>query len=133
MEYVKYVLVVGAILIILYLLYNFNKKQNPTLQESQKDTSDAENDKKNSKKLSVYYTDWCGYSKQFLKQLENGLGELIKQQNVELELVNCEQNKETCNAMNVEGFPTLILHTSNGSIQYNGQRDPQSIIDFINN
>lgn len=136
---VKNALIIGAILIILYFLYNYNKKSTETIEvkkqeNKQEDTTNEDNmtsDNKLNKKLGVYYTDWCGYSKQFLKQLESGLSDELKKNEVDVMLVDCEQNKDVCNAMGVEGFPTLILHTSKGNRVYNGQRDLNSILNFV--
>lgn len=136
---VKNALIIGAILIILYFLYNYNKKSTETIEvkkqeNKQEDTTNEDNmtsDNKLNKKLGVYYTDWCGYSKQFLKQLESGLSDELKKNEVDVMLVDCEKNKDVCNAMGVEGFPTLILHTSKGNKIYNGQRDLNSILNFV--
>jgi len=136
---VKNALIIGAILIILYFLYNYNKKSTETIevkkQENiQEDINNVDNmtsDNKSNKKLGVYYTDWCGYSKQFLKQLESGLSDELKKNEVDVVLIDCEKNKDVCNAMGVEGFPTLILHTSEGNRVYNGQRDLNSILNFV--
>jgi thiol-disulfide isomerase/thioredoxin len=137
----KYALLIVAVLIILYILYNFNKKSdskleknlNESIHEETKHIDVETTDTKITKKIGVYYTEWCGYSKQFLKQLETGLSDELKHNNVEVILVDCEKNKDVCNAMGVEGFPTLILHTSNGNKVYNGQRDNKSIINFALN
>lgn len=135
----KHALVIVAILIILYFLYNYNKKSTETIEVEKQENKqeDINNDNttlenKYSKKLGVYYTDWCGYSKQFLKQLKSGLSDELKKNEVDVVLIDCEKNKDVCNAMGVEGFPTLILHTSKGNIVYNGARDNNSILNFVN-
>jgi len=39
-----------------------------------------------------------------------------------------------CGKYSVRGYPTILLHTENGKIlNYNGQRETNNIIDFINN
>lgn len=131
---IKNMLIVVGILIILYFLYNYNKKSLELLEvkkEENKQKNDNIDNVTINKKLGVYYTDWCGYSKQFLKQLESGLSDELKKNNIDVVLVDCEKNKDVCNAMGVEGFPTLILHTSNGNRIYNGQRDSNSILQFV--
>jgi len=142
----KYALVIGAILIILYFLYNYNKKSTKIIevkkQEDINHVNNADGDNLNksdnvtteskvTKKLGVYYTDWCGCSKQFLKQLESGLSDELKKNEVSVVLVDCEKNKDVCNAMGIEGFPSLILHTSKGNRIYNGSRDNNSILNFV--
>jgi len=145
---IGYVVLAVAILLVLYLLYNFNKKYDVSSESNSMNNQYKNNnidnnidnnihnspDKKEERvKLGVYYTDWCGYSKQFLNELENGLGDDIHQNGADIVLVDCEKNKDVCNAMGVEGFPTLILHTSNGNINYDGERNSSSIIEFIRN
>jgi len=141
----KYALVIGAIFIILYILYNYNKKSTETTEVKKQENKQEERnhidnvdnvdnittESKVTKKLGVYYTDWCGYSTQFLKQLESGLSDKLKKNEVDVVLVDCEKNKDVCNAMGIEGFPTLILHTSKGNIIYNGERDNNSILKFV--
>jgi len=142
---VKYAMIIIAIFIILYFLYNYNKKSTEIIeikkQENKQDKENKQDEENNienmtseskiTKKLGVYYTDWCGYSKQFLKQLESGLSDELKKNEVDVVLVDCEKNKDVCNAMGVEGFPTLILHTSKGNVVYNGARDNDSILNFV--
>jgi thiol-disulfide isomerase/thioredoxin len=132
---VKHAIIIGVILIIIYLLYNYNKSKKENQQnvsENQLNKEEKEDsDTTEYNKLGVYYTDWCGYSKQFLKQLESGLYDELKKNDIDVVLVDCEKNKDVCNAMGVEGFPTLILHTSKGNRVYNGQRDLNSILQFV--
>jgi hypothetical protein len=136
---VKYALIAVAILIILYLLYNFNKKSTEIVQPKTLESDIGETIEKesvavvteNDVKLGVYYTDWCGYSRQFLGQLQNGLGQSIENAGASVVLVDCEKNKDVCNSLQIEGFPTLILHTNRGNIPYKGQRDESSIVSFV--
>ncbi len=88
-------------------------------------------------KLVVYYTDWCGHSKSFLKEWDENLVPAVESANdvknkVELVKVNCEQNQIECAKNKVEGYPTTILHLSNGSShEYNDERTTTKIMAFI--
>jgi thioredoxin-like negative regulator of GroEL len=128
----KHVLFVIAVIVILYLIYKHNKKdesmtnEQPTQQATQ--PMQATN---NTPVLGVYYTEWCGYSKQFLDQLKNGTGASIEKAGAKIQLVDCEKDKETCAKFEVQGFPTLLLHTSKGVVPYNGNRSGEAIAEFI--
>ena len=81
--------------------------------------------------LGVYYTEWCGYSRHFLSDYENMKEEIQKLVNVDL--IDCDKNAETCRKNNVEGFPTLILHKKDKDIIYNGDRSKNDLLRFLNN
>lgn len=123
----KFVLLVIIILFILYLLYRYT--------QNNKSDNKIENleDIKNNKTLGVYYTDWCGYSRQFIQQLDSGLKNELNKENIEVKLIDCEKDKTMCAKYNIEGFPTLLVHIDDKIIPYNGQRDNNSIINFIKN
>ncbi len=130
---VKNALIICAVIVILYILYKMqNKSENVDNVEYIEKEQTNEQNNNGQKKLGVYYTEWCGYSKQFLNQLNNGLKDKLEKSGTNVVLVDCEKNKDTCNAMGVEGFPTLILHTSKGNVEYSGQRDDNSLVEFVN-
>jgi thioredoxin-like negative regulator of GroEL len=131
----KHVLFVIAAVVILYLIYQHNKKNEqmtpdttaqPAVQSGQVATASN-----NTPVLGVYYTEWCGYSQQFLDQLNNGTGEAVQKAGAKIELIDCEKDKETCAKYEVQGFPTLLLHTSKGVVPYNGHRSGDAIAEFI--
>lgn len=126
----KFALFIVAIIIILYLLYKYNNSSDLDVENLDTVTQDTIQTKP---VLGVYYTEWCGYSQQFLSQLNNGVGQAIQNAGAEIKLVDCDKDKETCSKYNVEGFPTLMLHSSKGNIHYTGQRNAESIVNFINN
>jgi hypothetical protein len=91
-------------------------------------------------KLCLYYTEWCGYSKQFLPEwqklkLEISSSELKNK--IDVVEYNCEKDKEICMNSSVRGYPTVIFHKlENGDIKnfpYDGPRESKSIIKFIEN
>ena len=132
----KHVLFVIAIIVILYLIYKHNKKdesmtnEQPTQQATQQATQPMQV-QNSGPVLGVYYTEWCGYSKQFIDQLKNGTGASIEKAGAKIQLVDCEKDKETCAKFEVQGFPTLLLHTSKGVVPYNGNRSGEAIAEFI--
>jgi thiol-disulfide isomerase/thioredoxin len=88
--------------------------------------------------FAVYYATWCGYSRDFLEEYNNRLlPELEKypeiKGRVKFVLNDCDKHKELCIKNNIDGFPTLILHKSNGqNVEFNsGTRTTATIIKFI--
>jgi thiol-disulfide isomerase/thioredoxin len=110
------------------ILYKGNRSEDDLIKfidNSRKNSSNV------NKTLGVYYTEWCGYSRSFLKELDEGLQDEIQKNNVNVKLVDCEKNKEECAKLNIQGFPSIILHSSNGDIIYNGDRSKSDLINFV--
>ncbi len=135
----KHVLIIVAVVVVLYLLYKYNGSEKfsndvyaPVASSQQvASASTSSQQASGSPTLGVYYTEWCGYSQQFLSQLKNGLQSDIEKTGTKVVLVDCEKDKQTCAKYNVEGYPTLLLHTSKGPIPYNGSRSAADITAFI--
>jgi thioredoxin-like negative regulator of GroEL len=125
----KFALFVVGIVVILYLIYKYD--QNDLDVEKLENVSSESTEVKPT--IGVYYTEWCGYSQQFLSQLNNGVAKSIQDAGANVKLVDCDKDKETCAKYNVEGFPTIILHSSKGDLHYNGARSGEAIVGFINN
>ena len=132
----KYVLIVIVVIGILYLLYK-NSSESLSSSESntvQKSTDTDKMQEENSKtKLSVYYTNWCGYSQRFNKDLDDGLEADINKLNVPVERVDCEKNKNLCESLGVPGYPTVLLHKDDKIVQYNGDRSKTDLLNFVGN
>ena len=58
-------------------------------------------------------------------------GKLDIEAGAKIELIDCEKDKEMCAKYEVQGFPTLLLHTSNGVVPYNGNRSGEAIAEFV--
>ena len=126
------IIIVGLILI--YLIYkNQNNSENlDNISTDVVSTTTINKNNDNIPTLGVYYTNWCGYSRHFLSDLENGLQRDLEK-HVNVKLIDCEkdQNKELCNKLGVRGFPTLILHTNKEHIMYNGDRSHDDLVRFV--
>ena len=87
----------------------------------------------NSAKLKLFYADWCGHCTKFKPIFDGDLKNLIKSSNIPVELVaiDCEKYPEEASKYGVTGFPTLILEVNNKSIKYQGEREPETIKQFI--
>lgn len=149
-ENFKYVLVIVMILAILYLLYKNSSESYSSCSAKQPvavnkdnmiykddmiykhDTEDKTNTiSRGSKKLVIYYTTWCGYSRQHLQQMKNGIEKKLNDNGVTVKYVDCDKEKEECVSAGVRGYPTLILYTSKGAVKYNGNRSEQDLLSFV--
>jgi len=122
-----------AILLVLFILliyFIYKNQENFKLKNTNKNT-EKKSENPSSLILGVYYTDWCGYSRDFLKQLEGGLKKKLENEGITIRLVDCDKNKDACNKYKIEGFPTLLLHTDKNVIHYNGNRTDVDLLDFI--
>lgn len=129
----KYVLIVIIVLGILYLLY---KNRSESLSSNKINVKQENKDNtynKDKTKLSVYYTNWCGYSQRFNKDLDNGLEADINKLDVPVERVDCEKNKNLCESVGVPGYPTVLLHKKDKIVQYNGDRSKTDLLNFVSN
>jgi len=93
------------------------------------------NNNENKNKLYLYFTEWCGHSKNFLPEWDK-LVSMVESSNLkntfDVKKINCEKDKQTCEDANVRGYPTVILHKTNGqNVAYNGQRTAQDIMNFM--
>ena len=82
----------------------------------------------------LYYANWCGYSKQFLpewnKFVEYAKANLSK---VDVKEIVCEGDGEkVCSDHQVRGFPTVRLYKGSQMQEYDGERNAQALIDYVN-
>lgn len=132
-------IILGLLLcIVLYFVYkNYNEHmdaQSETQSESQFETKLHTETVDNKPTLGVYYTTWCGYSRNFLEQLNNGLLNDLQNAGVDVKLVDCDKDKQTCSDLGIQGFPTLLLHKNNKIIPYNEpRRENENVLNFVKN
>jgi len=123
-------LAILLVLIILFIYFIYKNQENFKLKNININT-EKKLETPTSLILSVYYAEWCRYSRDFLQHLEEGLKTKLENENIKINLVDCDKNKELCNKYKIEGFPTLLLHKNEEYIQYNGNRTDEDILDFI--
>lgn len=108
-----YVCIFLVFIILILLLININKNNN-----------------KNNIYIILYYTDWCGYSKLFIKNIWSKLKLRYRENNIiNLISIDCDKNKQQCKL--IEGYPTLYLKKNNKMIEYTDKRTIQNIVKFI--
>lgn len=95
---------------------------------------DPNNNKLNNDKpcLILYYTEWCGFSRQFLPVWDD-LEKDIKNTDINIDLIkiDCEKNKDKCINNNIRGYPTVVLEVNGKKIEYKSMRNVESIKKFI--
>jgi protein disulfide-isomerase-like protein len=82
-------------------------------------------------KFVLYYAPWCGHCQKF-KPIWDQFAEQINSsdKNISVSKVNCEENK----CENISGYPTVIMHKSDGTSEtYTGERTQEGLMAFIEN
>jgi protein disulfide-isomerase A6 len=79
--------------------------------------------------LITFTAKWCGHCIRFQPVLDQ-----LKNEKLNIKLINydSEKDKNMMSKYNIQGFPTIMLNHKNKLIEYNGNRDKESIINFIN-
>ena len=129
-----------VLLIILYLL-NTTEASKPssvyTASTREKFGNELLDTPNNTSKIqfTVFYTNWCGWSKKFLATLDSQeFKDKFKEVENKAEVirVDCENDKEKCGLNKIEGYPTIKLFKSESNvIDFNGDRTPDGIVKFI--
>lgn len=83
-----------------------------------------------------FYTEWCPHCKKATPEWEKfktKLGE-NKVNGVKLNFieVNCDEDKETANKFEVEGYPTIKLVHGNKVIDYDAKPQTDTLLQFVN-
>jgi thioredoxin-like negative regulator of GroEL len=140
--------IVIVILLVLFLYYNNTSYTNnapsnhePYSNQSADTNNGGENEQQhpmtndrahqdNSTKLMLFYTDWCGYSRQFLPVWEECKKTFaVKYPNLNIVDVECSNNDARCQG--VQGFPTVKFYKDGHAEEFSGPRTVQGIEQFI--
>lgn len=83
-------------------------------------------------KLVLYYAPWCPHCTGFMKEWKKlGEKQQINGMEVSIEKVDCDKNADVARAEKIEGFPTVKLHSTNGTEEYMGERDHAALISWL--
>ena len=99
-----------------------------------KDETFYYNQKKiNNKNPTIYLfkASWCGHCKSF-RENWNALANKYEDK-INFVLYDSDKNKKEMKEWRVQGFPTLIMRKGDKATEYNGDRDINSLINFIDN
>lgn len=127
-----YILIGFLIFILIILFYRTGRANNIDNTTNahivaEKYQNDLSND---SAKLVLYYTDWCGFSQQFLPvwaEVKKVLGSKYSALNI-LEF-ECSKDDGKCN--NVKGYPTVRFEKNGHIEEFMGPRTVQGLDDFV--
>lgn len=83
--------------------------------------------------LVTYYAPYCGHCKRWLPQKKALANAFIADNNtVSFLTVNCEKFHSLCENANVQGYPTIKLYMGEKIEEYNSDRSPETVANFIN-
>ena len=85
--------------------------------------------------FTMYYADWCPHCKSvkpaFEEWSKNGFVTAAGR-NVSISSVQPEKEPEKVAGVQVKGYPTFILKTSEGkSVEFKGERNPEGYMKFL--
>lgn len=83
-----------------------------------------------SKKVSLYYANWCGHCKRFKPEWDKIKTELTKRNISYAEFEEGENSNEIRKA-GITGYPTIMITKGNHNYEYKGPRSIDSIINEI--
>ena len=115
--------------------FKTGKDKNHQNKDHQNKNHQNKNPHKITGEIMFYYTNWCGFCKQFKPEWEK-FEKYAKSSLPHLKVseIKCEGRNETvCNQKGVSGFPTIILYPHNGPQKvFNGPRTIQGVVEFVN-
>lgn len=90
----------------------------------------------NEANLYFFYTDWCGFSKKAMPEWEK-LEKVLEttpyfgSTRVKAVRVNADEDRVTTTLYEVEGYPTILLETSDSLSQFQGRRTQEDLLQFL--
>lgn len=110
-----------------YLKY---KKKYLELQQNKliKQSGGGNDDKKT---IILFKAEWCGHCKKFKDTWLN----LKTKYNDKYDFITYDANinSKEISKFNITGYPTLLIQNNKNIVEYNGSRDEDSIVTFIDN
>ena len=107
------------------LLNQTGGKQNDNFYYNQQKINDK------NPTLYLFKASWCGHCVAF-RENWNALSEKFKNK-INFVLYDSDKNNKEMKEWRVNKYPTLILRNGTSASEYNGDRDIDSLIKFINN
>ena len=109
------------------------KQKNNLLQNggSELDFFNEKNLNKKNPQFILFKANWCGHCQNF-KDTWNALSNKFKNK-INFIMYDSEINKNEIKQWGINSFPSLILKNGNQALEYNNNRDLDSLINFINN
>ena len=127
-------------LFIVVAIYTYNTYIKPRINAAyvpNKEFVTDDSDSSDYADLYFFYTDWCPHCKT-AKPIMTKLQEFLATQNNKINNVtinyfpiNCEEDKQTADRFNVEGYPTIKLVYKNKVIEYDAKPDLNTLKEFL--
>ncbi len=83
-------------------------------------------------RLVKFYAPWCGYCTKFAPAYQE-VAEHFANSNVQIDKVNCDENRDFCAKHDVDGYPTVKLYHNDQVYHYPGSRTKEGLVEFIMN
>jgi thiol-disulfide isomerase/thioredoxin len=83
----------------------------------------------------MYYVDWCPHCKAVKPLFTDFMGSGTVQVNgkpVKCAMVNAETNPDAVKGLNIKGYPSFLLNKDGKLIEFNGQRNADGFMSFLN-
>ena len=80
-----------------------------------------------SKKVTLFYADWCGHCKLFEPTWKE-LKKVFDKSNIKHEEYEDSKDEDVIAENNIQGYPTILIEDNNGKYEYNGGRDADSLL-----
>jgi protein disulfide-isomerase A6 len=112
--------------------FPFTEPQTPVMQLK---ALNYENVLKDKFVLVKFATEWCGFCKKLAPVYENlALAFKGDEDKVVIAEVDCTNNADICDRYEIKGYPTLVFfkHSLEPSETYNGGRDLESMVSYVN-
>jgi protein disulfide-isomerase-like protein len=114
---------------------NLTNHNTSEIESNNKSTNESKKINKNLPSLILFYAEWCGHCKNFMPTWD-ALSDLLPSDKINIVKISCVEKEKQCNSIKeIKGYPTIIyvdINTKKLKV-YSGEREPKSIINFINN
>ena len=101
---------------------------NELVEESASSSSEAE--------IYFFHTQWCPHCKKAMpiwqKVKDEFEGKTINGNTLYFREVDCDEDEETADKFNVEGYPTIKLVKDSQVIEYDAKVEYETLVEFIN-
>jgi len=85
-----------------------------------------------TKKIILYYAEWCGFCQRF-KPVWKEFKKKIDKEYPDIEAVEFEQKNVPSRALkDIEGWPTIIIHKNGKKYNYVGERTVEALLSTLN-
>lgn len=117
------ILLVLGFAILAFLVYKFVAPRQAPKRKVEENTAN----------LYFFYTNWCGFSQKAMpewEKLESDIGYFGKTR-VKPIRVDCETDKETCALYDINAYPTIVLETKEGLVEFNQRVKHENLVRFL--